>query len=511
MKLRSMIACLLALVIVGALASCGSAGDGTETTDAATQAAADTALPGTEAQVDDWGRPIVEDGIPDNLKFTDTTLNILSRSDANDRWRIDYYADEQNGVVVNDAVYRRNSEIEQRLGITIDITERPGSYTEFDSYASIITAAYQSGSHQYDLVGTYSLYGAEYATQGYFKNVLNMSEYLDLDQIWWNQMLREDLTIANRMYFTVGDMNITTLMRMLSIFYNKTLMGSSHAGLDLYRVVIDREWTIDYFTELIASSFEDLNGDQKADKNDKYGLVTVSPSEAFDSFAAALDVHVVDRAADGTWKVTENSEYLVNALDKTAKLYFNNHDSSYFLSVADTTAAFAADKADFMIITLDKASESPLTEMKSEYGVLPLPMYDADQAAYYTIPQDAFNLTSVMGDVKDPDMVAAALTLMSAGSYRDVIPLYFEEVLKFRYMSDSESGMMLDYLRDGLRYDFATINTRSLSNAGHWFRGRLETDQGNAGSSGMAQFRAASRSYALALQTFIETYEGLPE
>lgn len=510
MKYTRFIASLLAVILLVSLIACGKVED--DPSDTTASASAELTDPAeTKPLFDEWGRPIVEDGLPEKMHFTDTTLNILSREDANNRWCIDYWAEEQNGTTVNDAVFARNAQLMDRLGITIDITQRPGSYTEFDSYSAIITAAYQSGAHQYDLVGTYSLYGAKYATQGYFKNVLNLSNNLDLDQVWWNQMLKEDLTIANRLYFTVGDMNITTLMRMLCIFFNKTLVSSANSELDLYQVVINKQWTIDYFTQLLSTSYVDLNGDQKADANDKYGLVTVSPSESYDSFAAALDIHVIDRGTDGSWKVTDNVEYMINALDKTSKLYFNNNNCAIFKSIADSLSTFASDKADFMLITLDKAAESPLTEMKASYGILPLPKFDTDQAAYYTIPQDAFNLTSVMGDVQDPDMVAAALTLMSAGSYRDVIPLYFEEVLKFRYMSDSESGMMLDYLRDGLRYDFATVNTLSLNSAGHWFRSRLDNDKGTAAQGGVAQFKGVRKTYEAALTKFIETYQTLPE
>lgn len=510
MKATKVFSVLLAILTLFSFAACSTTGDGGDTV-ATTSAGADTDPGETGPELDEWGREIVKTGLPDTLSFAGETLNIYSRSDARGRWSIDFYAEEQNGTAVSDAVFRRNAEIMDKLGIEIRITERPGSYNQFDDYSNTITAAYQSGSHQIDMVGTYSLYGAQYATKGYFKNVLNISPYLDLDQIWWNQALRDDLTISNRLYFVVGDMNLTTLTRMLAVFFNQSVLASKHPGTDLYQEVIDGKWTIDYLTTFIAEDYSDLNGDQKADKNDAYGLVTVAPSEAYDSFAAALDIHIMERDSEGAWKLTTSTEHIFTALEKVANLYFGGNKSTCFMTIDETLSHFVSDKSLFLLLTLDKSGEAPLSEMTSAYGVLPMPKYDENQPAYYTIPQDAFNLVSVLEDVRKPDMVAAVLTMMSAGSYRSVVPLYYEEVLKFRYMRDSQSGMMLDYLRDGLRFDFATINTLSLGSAGHWFRSVLEGNQGNAGRIAAGLYRGKKIMFESSLNDFLAKYEELPE
>jgi len=515
---RIMALCLCVLMLLSAVA-CGKSGDnGGDTTtapqgDVTTPAAGDTTTAAPEETgpvLDEWGREVVEDTVPADLNFGGKALNILARSDSKNRWRVDFYAPELNGTVLNDAVYNRNAEIADRLNITFNVREEDGRYDVFTSYAQIITAAYQAGTHEFDLVGTYSLYGARYATQGYFYNVLELEEqHLNLDQVWWNQSLKEDLTIADRLYLLVGDMNTTTLTRMLAIFYNQKTVAETYDNIDLYKVVNDGKWTMDYLSELITTAWRDLDGNGTADDGDFYGLVTVAPSEAYDSVCAGMQVEMMERDDKGEWVFTTNTELLIDKIQKAVNLYWAGNNATHFYSMDPCVTKFAEDGAHFMVITLDKAMESILGDMKSDYGVLPMPKYNEEQELYHTIPQDAFNLISVMADIQDPAMVSAALELMNAESYKTVTPQLFNEVLKVRYMRDEASGQMLDHLRAGLRMDFATINTLSLQDPGRWFRNQVHGSKENAANSAASSIKANTKVWEKALERFVAAYEKL--
>ena len=515
---------LMALVLCGLMllsaVACGKGGDDvTADTTTTAQGEATTTVGDTTTAVpeetgpvlDEWGREVIEDDVPEDLNFGGKALKILTRSDAKNRWRVDFYSPEINGEVLNDAVYNRNALIADRLNITYEVREEDGRYDVFTSYAQIITAAFQSGSHEFDLVGTYSLYGAQYATQGYFYNILELHEeqHLNLDQIWWNQSLREDLTIADRLYMLVGDMNTTTLTRMMAIFFNQKTVGENYKDLDLYQVVNDGKWTMDYLSELIADSWQDLNGNGSVDETDFYGLVTVAPSEAYDSICAGMEIEMMKRDQNGNWIFTDQTELLVDKVQKAVNLYHAGNNATRFYSMDPCVTKFAEDGSHFLLITLDKAMEDILGNMKADYGVLPLPKYNEEQEMYHTIPQDAFNMIHVMGDIEDPAMVSAALELMCSESYKTVTPQLFNEVLKYRYMRDDASGQMLDHLRAGLRMDFATINTRSLLSAGQWFRNQVNGSKASAANSAASSLKAQTRVWQNALEKLIDTYEGL--
>ncbi|MBQ8397730.1 MAG: hypothetical protein IJX53_05955 [Clostridia bacterium] len=495
------------------LASCSSgAGSSTDTTAApnggnAVTTAADTEPAGPT--LDKWGREIISDDLPADLNFGSKEVKILAREDTKFRWQLDFYAPEITGEMVKDAVYERNARIEERLGVKFVITEGPGSYTNFSQYADMITKAYQSGSHDYDMVGTYSLYGAQYATQGYFYNINDLGKYINLDKVWWNQNFKDELTVDNKLYFVVGDVNLTALSRMLTLFYNKEEVEKRLPNVDLYATVNDGKWTLDYMTELLADSYADLNGDTAKNDGDFFGLVTTKPSEAFDSFAASTHFQMIVRDNEGNFVLNADTESLVNRIDKIAKLYYSDENAVMFDTIDNSLNRFANGQALFTLYTLDKAGEDILRNMTQSYGVLPLPKYDEAQDMYRTIPQDAFNLISIMGDTEDPDMIAAVLELMCAESYKEVVPLYYEEALKYKYMPDEDSGKMIDYLRDGLTFDFATINTLSLQSAGHFVRSTLNDHGIDAASRVSSSMAMRQKIFKKALEQFVAKYEAI--
>ncbi len=519
--MKKLIACMLCILMLLSAVACGGNGNAETTTaaggDSTTAQGSSDTTAGTDTPeapaLDKWGREVIEDSVPDDLSFKGKTLNILAREDTagKNRWRVDFYAPEISGEVLNDAVYNRNALVCDQLGININVTESNGNYDNFTAYANIIQSAYQGGTHEFDLVGTYSLYGAQFATKGFFYNTLDLdaNNHLDLDKLWWNQSLREDLTVSDKLYMLVGDMNTTTLTRMLAVFFNQDTVEESYSDLDLYSVVNDGKWTMDYLTELIATSYSDLDGNGNADDTDFYGLVTVSPSEAYDSVTAGMAIEMMVRDASDNWVVTTNTELLVDKIQKAVNLYWAGNNATRFYNMDPTVQKFAEDGAHFMIITLDKAMESILGDMKSDYGVLPLPKYNEEQKMYHTIPQDAFNMISVMGDVQDPAMVSAALELMCAESYKSVTPELFNEVLKYRYMRDDASGQMLDLLREGLRMDFATINTLSLGDCGRWVRNTLNSGKESAANRAASALKAQAGVWKKSLDKFVANYEAI--
>ena len=522
MNFKRLLAFVLCSLMLLSAAACGKSDDTpvdtTATAQGGTSASAEdtnSAAPAeTGPALDKWGREIVEDTVPRDLNFGGKALKILARSDSKDRFRKDFYAPELNGEVLNDAVYNRNALVAERLNINYQVREEVGSYDSFNSYANIITTSYQAGTHEFDLVGTYSLYGAQYATQGYFANVLQLQQdhYLNLDQVWWNQTLRDDLTIAGKLYMVVGDIQSTTLTRMMAIFFNKKTVGEVYGDLDLYSVVNDGKWTMDYLTQLISESWQDLNGDGKADASDFYGLVSVAPSESYEAISAGMAIQMMQKNDQGNWMLTTNTELLVDKVQKAVNLYWAGNNATRLYAVAtmdDCIKKLAEDEAHFLLLTVDKAMEDILGNMKSDYGILPLPKYNEEQEMYHTIPQDSFNMIHVMGDVEDPAMVTAALELMCAESYKTITPELFNVMLKYRYMRDDASGQMLDHLRAGLRMDFAVINTRSLQGVGQWFRSQVNGSKDNAANSAASSLKAQTKLWEKALEKLIKTYENL--
>ncbi len=521
MKLKRFIAIFLCGMMLLSAVACANTEDPVTTTGAQEQTdpsgdpVATTSLDEvTEAgpKLDDWGREWIDDEVPE-LNFKGDTLSFLARKDSSgyDRWSIDFYSEGDKGTVMDNEIFKRNEKVAERLNINYQLTIEDGSYSNFNIYATLIENSYNAGDNEFDVVGTYSLYGAQFATRGCFYNVLDMNEnnYLNLDKAWWNQALREDLTIDGKLYLLVGDINTTALTRMMAVFFNQSTIKNSYESLDLYTVVNEGKWTMDYLIEMIAESYSDTTGEGVVDENDFFGLVTCSPSESYDSIAAGMNVKIVERQNDGTWVIAPNSELLVDKVQKGVDLYWAGNNATKFLALEDSIKHFAAGGSHFLIATVDKAMEATLSNMSSDFGILPMPKYNEEQDKYYTTPQDAYNMISVMGDVKRPEMISAALELLCAESYRSVTPRLFEEVLKVRYMRDYESSQMLDYLREGISLDFATVNTLSLGDCGRWFRNTLANGKAQAANTASSALKMSSKVWQKSLTKFTSDYENL--
>ncbi len=506
--------CVLMLFSAVACSTPSGGEDDTSGQSAATTSPQGTSIPEeTGPKLDEWGREWVDDDVPE-LNFSGETLKFLARKDTSgyNRWSIDFYADSSAATVMEEAVFKRNEKVAERLLIQYEITIEDGSWDNFNIYATRIENSYQTGDHMFDVVGTYSLYGAQFATRGYFYNVLELDSqhHLNLDKVWWNQRLREDLTINNMLFMLVGDMNTTALTRMMCVFFNPTTVKNKYNGIDLYEVVNNGDWTMDYLIEMISESYFDTNGDSVANADDFYGLVSAAPSESYDSIGAGMDIKMMERKTDGSWAFTANTELLVNKLQKCVDLYWSGNNSTILYdNLEETYDHFANSRAHFLVGTLDKAMEATLGNMSDDYGVLPMPKYNKEQAMYYTAPQDAYNMISVMGDVQNPAMVSAALELLCAESYKNVTPELFNVVLKMRYMRDYASGQMLDYLREGIVLDFATVNTLSLGDCGRWFRNTMSGSKANAANVAASTLKTSSKVWERSLVKFLSDYEKL--
>ena len=136
--MKRKISLLLALLALMNLAACGDTGTPNETT--------------SSAQTEDTTPATTEltDGLPDT-DMQGFTLNILHHNEEWLTWaRTQLRSDEENGDLINDAIYRRNSYIEERFKCVLNIEE-------VKQTASMVQSIVMSGSDEYDIIFQYGL------------------------------------------------------------------------------------------------------------------------------------------------------------------------------------------------------------------------------------------------------------------------------------------------------------------------------------------------------------------
>ena len=103
-----------------------------------------------------------------------------------------------------------------------------------------------------------------------------------------------------------------------------------------------------------------------------------------------------------------------------------------------------------------------MRNLSDEFGVLPLPKYDADQTEYYTMVDGGASVMLIPKTVRNADMVGALVEAMSADYYYNVTPVYIGVAIEQKGTRDEESIRIMreifdsrviafDYLYDGFK------------------------------------------------------------
>jgi hypothetical protein len=191
---------------------------------------------------------------------------------------------------------------------------------------------------------------------------------------------------------------------------------------------------------------------------DQFGLMMPKGhTEAIPHMAYGCDIDTLVHTEDGKIDLSPfNNEKNVSVMDKLISLIHETtgvYESDK--SIDSSPAYFAENNSLFYAGRLSNAAAATMREMESDYGILPMPKYDADQQEYVTFIHNAAVVTCVPKTVADSriDMVGAVLEGLSAESYRTVITPFIETALKMKYSRDALSGQVIDIIFDTAMVD----------------------------------------------------------
>lgn len=179
---------------------------------------------------------------------------------------LDIKADEQNGDVLNDAIFNRNQIIEEKFNVELAYE---GDKECWDA-ANTLSTSVLSGDGVYDVSLLTSSNNFNAGINGLLLNMNELSS-ISLDKPWWNSQVAKDTEILGVNYFYMSDMNLDTWMQSYVVYFNKKLADEYQVG-NLYDTVRDGTWTISRLDEITRRVYNDLNGNTLYDENDRYGL-----------------------------------------------------------------------------------------------------------------------------------------------------------------------------------------------------------------------------------------------
>ena len=436
--MKRMLALLCAiLMLTSAAVSCGKTEEPADTTTATVDSAiTDTTTAATEPA--ETEPPKAFDTVPEQNLGGEFHVRYAQADSCYE----DFHAETLNGDVKNDSIYERNSMVEEKLGIDIQI-----SWDEITVVNNDCKLQVQSGASDYDLFGGHrsslilSYQGMQYD--------LSDIPTLDLTQEWWDQDYIKAVTVGDSLYTAIGDIGVSTLLFVSSMTFNKRLMDEAQIAYP-YDLVREGKWTMDALLNMTTDYSADLNGDGKlVREDDRFALLGWGTETTYSLFYCS-NFAFINRNAAGELALEYDANKLNSVLEKLINVCLRDNvyvfTGSATVEEQDKTfAVFAEGRALFSDIVLSKVGTF-YSAMEDDFGIIPPPKFDEmqdDDCAYlgYTIP-----VLFMSSNTADPERTGMVMEALCTASYDHVTPQMFEIVTKLKNVRDEDSSEMIEII-----------------------------------------------------------------
>ena len=472
-KMRFLSALLAALMILSSLCACGDAGTpGTTPETQASTAGQTEASQETETEV--------TDDLPDDLNYGNDEVVILSRY--REGWTSGEIAVEKTtGEVVNDAVYTRNKMVEERLQVKIVSLEEPGdsAYIVIDKVANAV----QAGTHEYDILAAACYVTVNQSLNGIFMD-LRQSEYIDFSKPYWSQGYNQVVEYHGAQFAGLSSALISQYRFPFVTIFNKDIFDDYKQPY-LYDYVDNYTWTLDKQISLVPIFHTDNGNHVQDEQGDVYGLVT-NDYVCTDPYWSSCKVDILKKDENGDYTFVFDSGKLHNVAEKLMKLFYDTDDGTYDYKMETDNAEqarirtmFSEGNAAMATLRILELEAYDMRNMKQEFGVVPMPMYDQAQKEYRTLLHDQFTVFSIPNTIQSNrfEEMCAVLEAMASISYQTVRPAYYETNLRTKIAKDPQSAKMFDIIIDNIYIDAGIVYTKALDYFQNPFRELMGTKE----------------------------------
>ncbi len=445
MKKIRITALLLALLTLAlCFASCANTGDGSDTTANQGNNGSATATPETSGRYDADG--FLLDDLPE-LNYNQEEIVLFTWSNqVKWEWRSE---EEANADKIAESIYKRQIDVEARLNIKFNIATQSGDWGNRNAFITAVEANVDAGQNEaFDIIGQYTPAAPIGAMKNLYLNLADEElEYLDFEKPWWPEDIKESCSINNNVYFLTGDITGTLVRNVQSILCNLDL-ADAHQLPDVYKLVDDKEWTMDKFIEVACGTISGINPDGSPAMS-----VTIANDVTYDNLFYAGGFRFVENDQEGNLIMSPdltNSDRLESWYQTCKNLLADNADVSIMAVNADN--GFTSGNVLFHFGQIADVQNS-LQDVDFDFAILPYPMFNKDQGEYYSITSYWVTMYSIPTNANDPKMSAAVLEALGSAGYRTITPVIYSESFQYRFLDTPENAAMFDLLHDTLVFD----------------------------------------------------------
>ena len=356
--------------------------------------------------------------------------------------------DEPSDDAYENAMYVRNTKVEEYLGIEIHETEAALG----DALFKIFTTATQGQSGDFDAVFN-GMQSSAKAVGGGLCLPFDDMGYVNLDKAWWNRDCTDQLALGGKHYMISGDIALSDKECIWLVYFTKDLIESNKLE-NPYDLVDNNQWTWDKMHEMAGKAAYDANSNDVLDMsgNDIWGLTTHSENWAAMWQSAGLKLITLDDY--GIPQVSWNSERFVEVYNDITEFMTD----ATCVSPSDDAFSKKAFASGSTLFTTEVVSHvRNFRSNEKDFGLVPFPKYDASTDRYYSFVALSSCVLMVGNDNKNLERTSAVLETMGAYGRSDILPVYYEDQLKSRFSRDERAADMLDIIFEYRSYDLGVF------------------------------------------------------
>lgn len=468
--MKKTIALLLSLLMASAafLSACGD--NNGESSDDISQSTSDTSSAESNVWVDDkvgylgngnWGREM-----PEFIWDKDTfTVLVYGNNVATTYYseEIEPYLYETTDNIINEAVEARNNIILDRYGVEIK------AQLCDDVYVTLRQQVEGGGDDCADAAMPFLMSCTVLAQNGQLYDLRDFESdgYIDLSMPWWESNATESFSIANKVYFAVGDMSIMQKVCCNAIMFNKDLLAMKHPDIDLYKVVRDKKWTYDLLMTLAKDYTYESDNEDGMTWTDTWGYGSTNGS-VVSHYQASGQRLVKKDENDEPILAVGTTERDVEILQKLLSTFGEQNNwviraEEMGGDVWDRCVRIFGEGRNLFRVTAFSAVKK-IRVYDVNFGLIPYPMIDETQDEYFTPCSAKYAYGCVIPlSAPDPEFSAFMLDAMCAVSKGDnasgLTRAYIEVVLKGKDLKADEVAcdILDNYVFNNIVYDLGVI------------------------------------------------------
>ena len=353
-------------------------------------------------------------------------------------------AEEMSGEIYNDAVFQRNTALEERLNIKFEVHEEDINSVAMEKLEALVLA----NDDVYDAAYISVLNASPKASAGYYLDLYSIDS-LHLSEPWWNQRSIPSYELKGKLYWAHGYGQIQYFDCLWTLYFNRSLIDDLKLD-DPYQMVLDGTWTLDIFNNMMTTAAQDLDGNGTLNESDRFGMTCIN----------GVSLAMLHSAGESAISLKDGVPVISTLDDKLADTFekIQNTLSTSHIRMRDDDfkeGLFLNGQSLFYGETLGHAAD--LRNMNADFGIIPYPKYDDNRAEYGSYMSPSAMGVYIPTTVADPERSGTVIECLNALSYETVLPIYYDLVLGEKHLRDEYSKEVIDIMFESAESELAYV------------------------------------------------------